>query len=350
MSARARDYRPEDAEGVSTLWQRCFGDAAGGQTADWLFRPGPAGEAPRSVIEIDGRVVAHAGVAPLRVTLEGESGLGGYSVGAMTDPAHRGQGLFVEVGEHLYARLADSGFAFVAGFSNAQSERLMTTRLGRTSIRPFPWCVRVLRPFDAARRVLLGGADAPPDPGHAPGPEPAERGGDWELSPCPADDPRLDELWSRAGACLRVAGVRDAAFARWRFGSRSDAGYAGCIAERGGEPGAWIVYRDLRLRGLQARFVVDCLVAPERESAGRALLDRVERGARRSRCHLLSALLPSEGPAREALRGAGYRRVPERLHPQVIRFSARGFGRFEGSPALSDPAAWYLTWSDTDVV
>jgi hypothetical protein len=38
------------------------------------------------------------------------------------------------------------------------------------------------------------------------------------------------------------------------------------------------------------------------------------------------------------------------LHPQVIRFSVRGLGRFAGHPALGDARDWWLSWSDTDVV
>ncbi|NNL65226.1 MAG: GNAT family N-acetyltransferase, partial [Myxococcales bacterium] len=121
-----------DDPAVAELWQRSFGRASGGQTVEWLFRAGPAGPCPRSVAELDGRLVAHAGVSVARFRLSGREGVGGYSVGAMTDPDVRGRGLFVRTAEHLYARLAREGFAFVAGFSNANSEALHTGRLGRT--------------------------------------------------------------------------------------------------------------------------------------------------------------------------------------------------------------------------
>lgn len=350
MTTCAREYRAEDAEAVRGLWARCFGTARGGQSVEWLFRSGPAGEAPRSVIEVDGRVVAHAGVAPMRFRLSGEQVRGGYSVGAMTDPEFQGQGLFVRVGEHLYERLEREGFAFVAGFSNARSHRLMTTRLGRTPLRPFPWCVRLLRPVAIARSILLGPTRSGAAAALSGSARTALESGGLVIEPCEAADDRLDQLWRRAEQTVRIGGIRDAAFARWRFDTRPDARYEAWMALRSGEPIAWAVHRDLELRGLRARFLVDWLVAPGDPRDAVAFLRAIEGDARRRDIALMSALMPGEGPGAEALGRAGYRRVPERLHPQKIRFSVRGFGRHEGLPLLVDLAAWYLTWSDTDVV
>lgn len=350
MTTQTRDYRAEDAEAVRGLWSRCFGNPAGGQTVDWLFRPGPAGEAPRSVVEVDGRVVAHAGVAPMRFLLSGEAVRGGYSVGAMTDPEFQGQGLFVQVGEHLYDRLEREGFAFVAGFSNARSHHLMTTRLGRTPLRPFPWCIRILRPVAAARSLLLRSAQNQASAEPPESKRTRTESGGLVIEPCEAADGRLDQLWQRAGQAIRIGGVRDAAFARWRFSTRPDARYETWLALRSGEPVAWAVHRDLGLRGVRARFLVDWLVAPGDPRDAGTLLRAIEGDARRRGVALMSALMPGDGPGAESLGRAGYRRVPERLHPQKIRFSVRGFGRHRGLPLLVDLAAWYLAWSDTDVV
>ncbi|MGH0033836.1 MAG: GNAT family N-acetyltransferase [Myxococcota bacterium] len=346
MSESLRDFRPgEDEDGVRALWDRCFGDASGGQTVEWLFRPGPAGDCPRTVAVVDGRIVAHAGVAAMRFRLGDEVVLGGYSVGAMTDPAMRGRRLFYRVGCALYERLEREGFGFVAGFSNAQSHRLMTGPLERTAIRPFPWCVKILRPFSIARSLL---GRPPRRPAEADPPESRRSG--VEITRCAPDEARLDDLWARCESELHMAGVRDAAFSRWRFGTRPDARYRGAMAVRDGAVAAWGVYRTLELRGLRGGFIVDLLVAPGEVEAGRALLDTFAETARREGAELLSALRPRSGATGQALGRFGFRRIPERLHPQVIRFSVRGLGRFAGRPELVDPASWHLSWADTDVV
>ena len=344
MTEQIRDFRPgEDDAAVRELWERVFGVARGGQTVEWLFRSGPAGPSPRSVVEADGRIVAHAGAAAIRFRLSGEDVRGAYSVGAMTDAAYRGRGLWARMGQHLYARLEREGFAFVAGFSNAASHRLMTGPLGRTPIRPFPWCVRPLSPVGYLRRLLAGRAVE-----SAPFAACAEGG--VRVSEARPGDDRLDAVWKRSADAVPVACVRDAAFTRWRYASRPEVGYRILIAEDGDGPAGFTALRTLSLRGIRAGFVLDFVLAPGAGVAGRVLLRASAGLAKQDGAALMSALLPGAGPARAALRRAGYVRIPERLHPQVIRFSVRGFGRFANSTLLSDPAAWHLGWGDTDVV
>ncbi len=144
--------------------------------------------------------------------------------------------------------------------------------------------------------------------------------------------------------------MRDTAFSAWRYGSRPEAGYRLLLAERAGEPAAFGAYRSLALRGVRAGFLLDLLVAPNEAAAAALLLRTLVELARREGAGILNALLPGAGPSRAALRRAGFIRVPEPLHPQLIRFSVRGLGRFAGSPLLTNPHAWHLGWADTDVV
>lgn len=330
MSARLRDWTPADEPAVDALWRRVFGTARGGQTPAWLFREGPAGRAVRVVAEEEGRIVAHAGVAPLRFLLAGESVRGGYSVGAMTDPERQGRGLYVALARHLYERLEREGFAFVAGFSNRRSQRLMTGPLGRTAIRPFPWCVRPILP--GRRKVALCG-------------------GALRIVACDPGDPRLDHVWARLAPTVRVAAVRDAAFFAWRYATRPEAGYE-CWLALGpdGEAVGGLVLRVLALRGIRSAFVLDLLADPGSPAAARELARAAIVRTRVAGARALSALLPPAGPVRAALLRAGFVRVPEALHPQVIRFSVRGLGRFAERAELQEAGAWWLSWADTDVV
>jgi hypothetical protein len=349
LSELVRDYRPgEDDPAVAELWQRCFGSAAGGQTSDWLFRTGAAGACPRTVVESDGRIVAHAGVSALLFQVGNEVVRGGYSVAAMTDPSAQRRGLFLRTAEALYERLEREGFAFVAGFSNAKSHRIMTGPLGRTAIRPFPWCVRVLAPLSIAHSLLRKRDRAASGCDRAP--TRVKKASGVEVESCTLDDPRIDSLWQRCAPKARVACVRDSAFSRSRFATRPDAGYRAWLASRNHEPAAWGVTRELSLRGLRALFLVDWLTAPGEVAAGRELVQEIENQARPDGVELISALLPGSGASREALRGAGFYRVPERLHPQMIRFSVRGLGRFSACQDLTNGSAWHLSWADTDVV
>lgn len=342
-----RDWTAGQDEGaVGALWTRAFGDAVGGQTLDWLFRSGAAGPSPRCVAEVDGKIVAHAGVTALQFCMDGQVVRGGYSVGAMTDPEYRGRGIYARLGAFLYERLEREGFAFVAGFSNAESHRLMAGPLARKVVAPFPWCVRILRPLGVAKALWARSAEA-----SAPIVEvPIAESGRHRVAPQALDAQALDELWDRIAPAVRIGAVRDAAFARSRFATRPDAGYSAVAVEKAQGFAAWGIHRTIRIRGQLATFLVDFQVAPGEQGAGQYLLESLGRAASAQGVGLLSALLPGEGEARDSLRGSRFFRIPERLHPQLIRFSIRGLGAYADSELLANSSAWRLSWSDTDVV
>ena len=123
---RLRLLEGADESEAEALWDRVFGRPRGGQSLAWLFREGPAGPPVRAVAEQGGRIVAHAGVAPLRFVLDGEVVRGGYSVGAMTAPEARGRGLFVALGRVLYAELEARGFAFVEMASDEEAQQAIS--------------------------------------------------------------------------------------------------------------------------------------------------------------------------------------------------------------------------------
>jgi hypothetical protein len=54
--------------------------------------------------------------------------------------------------------------------------------------------------------------------------------------------------------------------------------------------------------------------------------------------------------ARAALRAGGFLPVPRRFMPQEIHFGARRLAEGADEALLRDPAAWYVTWGDSDVV
>lgn len=338
-----RDWQPRDEPALGALWREVFGEARGGQTLSWIFRSAPAISSVRVVAEGGGRPIAHAGAVCLPFRVRGEGVRGAYSVGAMTAPACQGRGLYARLGRFLYERLEEQGIAFVAGFSNRRSHRVMTGPLGRTPVRPFPWCVRPLLPgLDGLRGSSLG-SDADGGP-----PETCGRAG---VTGCDPGDPRLDGLWDRVAPSVRVAAVRDAAFSTWRYRSHPRARYRCWIYQTGdGRADAVLVLRILNLRRICVGFIMDLVADPEADDSASALVRVAASATRAAGGVALSALLPPSGAARRALRRAGFVRVPEFLHPQVIRFSVRGLGRFRSCPELADPSAWWLSWADTDIV
>ncbi len=292
-------------------------------------------DAPRVVIREFDQVIAHAGAMPVRLMAGEQPLLAGWSVGAMTDPHFRGQGLFVRAGQALYQQMAEQGFDLVGGFSNAQSASLHTGPLQRTPVRPFPWCARPLWPRRVGLRPLA--ATWP-------------RQGGVEIAAVEPGDPQLDVIWRNRPQGTGVATVRDAAWSSWRYRDRSDADYRLAVARIGGVPAAWIAVRALRVARVPALFVLDLQCTAQGSDAAAKLLHSAEQLASSAGCLLSSALLPGWGPLRRVLRWRGYVPVPERLHPQQITLSVRPLSAKVPPMDLGNARSWWLAWSDTDVV
>jgi hypothetical protein len=281
----------------------------------------------------------------LRFQLGSETLLGGYTVAAMTDASMRGQGLFVKTSRHLHQRCEELGFAFLAGFSNANSMGPTSGPIGRTPLRPFPWCARVLRPIG-----LLRDLTGRPEPPQSRVGRREYRIGSTVVEEIECDDARLDELWQRVSPDFQIGAIRDRSFSAWRYAGRPDAGYRVLLVQVEGRPAASVCYRFLPFRGLRSAFLLDFLVAPGEKRAARLLLKAVTDMARREGAVLLSALLPGRGPSRDVLLRGGLIRIPTRFHPQSIVFTVKGLGAYAEVPELTRPSAWFYSWADLDLV
>lgn len=342
---RAYRERMDDAA-TEELWRKVFGTPLGGQTIAWMFRAGPAGDSPRVVAEVDGRIVAHAGCMAIRFRAGEEEVVGGYSVAAMTDPAMRGQRLYYRVGRALYEELEKRGFAFVAGFSNRNSYHVITGPLERHPLRPFPWSIKVLSPL----RLLASLVSPRTGGGQRDCSVPSVQHDGVTVEECQPGDPRFDDLWERAATTVQVGAMRDASFIGWRFGERANRVYTLLVARRGGTFLAYSVGRVQAYKGVLAAFLVDCLADPSARGAGQTLLRVFEAWAKARGAVLVSALLPPTGMLRDLMLEAGYHHVPELFHPHRIFFSIRGFGRHARSACLTDRRSWFISWADTDVI
>jgi len=170
------------------------------------------------------------------------------------------------------------------------------------------------------------------------------------MAPCDNADIRFDEIWRRARDSISIGAIRDTQFMRWRFGAHPSAKYHCLVAESKGHPVVYAICRTLGFRGIPAGFIVDFLVTPGEEAAGQVLLSYIARTARDNGIALLSALMPPKSPAHTALERAGFFQVPERLHPQTIRFSVLDLLLQGGHSELYDRENWFLSWADTDIV
>jgi glycosyltransferase involved in cell wall biosynthesis len=150
-----------------------------------------------------------------------------------------------------------------------------------------------------------------------------------------APGPELDRLWERARGTHRVAGVRDAAFVRWRFLEAPSPAEVHALRGDDGALRGWVATTRLRSR----LVVLDLLAAAPEDAV--ALARGALRLARETGCAQVGTRLNPRTTYARALERVGFLRGRSRPFFQVL---SRG-----GLSGLDDPREWHLTYGDEDV-
>jgi hypothetical protein len=74
--------------------------------------------------------VAFYGVVPTPMNYGSKTEIAAQSVDTMTHPKHRGKGLFPQLAQLTYKKMAEAGISFVWGFPNQNSEPVFLEKLG----------------------------------------------------------------------------------------------------------------------------------------------------------------------------------------------------------------------------
>jgi len=222
-------YRVEDGDAVRdrdsvlAIWSGNLGDDAHMQAKfDWFYRASPYGEPLLRLLRhvADGKAVGVASAGPRPMRVEGRALRAGVLVDLAVVAEHRALGPALTL-QASFVQDGAARFDLLYGFPNPKAVPVFK-RAGYDRLGDIVRHARVLRHAGyAARRLprplawLAGGvmdllrwfADAR----HAIG-APALVATWVETA-----DPRFDTLWSDTAAPHALVGVRDAAFARWRF-------------------------------------------------------------------------------------------------------------------------------------
>lgn len=292
-----REATSDDASAVLALSRRCFPsddeEKKDPRFRDWEYRHG------RSFLADDeGRVVAHLGMIPQSVVIDGAAVPAVLAVDAMTDPDYRGRRLFSQV-----AKYAADAVRNEVGLSTAWQIRKSV--LG--GIVAAGWSVtdgaRVLiRPFALLSTMGKATGERTTDVAH---------------------------LATIARAMFDGAHVeRSAEYLRWRYLDSALWQYRITATDN-----AWLVTRVTTLKGFTTLAVVDIAWRPGASSEASGLLSRAFRGARTT---LAATLVTRAHPAYGWFLRHGFLPGPHRFHLLVQAFRPL--------PSLR----WQLAWGDTD--
>ncbi|MHB8466506.1 MAG: GNAT family N-acetyltransferase [Acidimicrobiales bacterium] len=305
----------------------------------WQYWSNPFGSTCVWVWDDDGAVAATYANFPMPAVFAGEPRLAGNGVDAAVDPAYQGRGLFEPLARALYADSRTHGMVMTLCFINNPLAIRGTTKAGWLEVgRLGVW---VLPVDDAwlARRTHL--------------PTPVARVARRMLTRSPRADGAdigdavpsgIDRLWADAGG-VTTGVVRGQAWWDWRYGAHPDHPYTFLSARRGD-----------RLRGAAVattrdafggRFVYLLELIAEDDIAAAAVAAAASEHARSIGAAGVAVLaLPDTRIAARA-RGAGFRRVPQRLEPKPT-----SFGVVPNDPAYAhlQSQRWSVSWGDLDHV
>jgi GNAT superfamily N-acetyltransferase len=253
------------------------------------------------------------------------------SLDVMTSTAWRGRGLYLRLATQVYDRLAEDGTEVVYGFPNEEASPGFFGPLGWVPLGPVPLLARPL-PTGLVGGMRVHGRAACM----------------VELDEAPDE---IDALWARIAPVLSVTVPRDREFLQWRLFERPGADYVVLgMRERGRLVGVGAVGLGER-QGRRVAHLLDLLVDPGDDRAGRRLLRELLRVAARRRAHAMLAWCPTSAPIRPLLRLNGFTPVPAALLPIRVNVGVRVFDRRRRQLLTClDPSAWYLSYLDSDTV
>jgi GNAT superfamily N-acetyltransferase len=358
---RARRYEAGDEKEILALRRLVFanGEAVRNSEAYWRWEyvDCPAGPAAIWLAVDDSRVVGHYAVRPVRMQCDGEPLAGSVSLDAMTHPDYRREGIFAALGRETYKDVERAGLDLTYIWPRKIS------MLG--TIAKFDWVYMfappvLVKPLNLASvvgrfvRNRTQGRDSVEQgrvqisrPGRVAGSSLRENGQSRWID---RFDGAIDLFWERALARHRLATVRDSIYLNWRYFDNPGRQYEAIVGESDEGILAYVVIRCMEHSGLRGGMIVDLGSLPGQAGVLASLLAQLGQVLRERRMDLMACLLSGDEEYADVLRRQGFRRLPFRLG-----FKEWYFGCRLNSPTLDgefflNPANWFLTFGDTDVI
>jgi len=357
----ARRYQPGDEVQILQLRRLVFGDGDEQRNAEsywrWEFRDNPAGDGRIWLAVAADKIVGQYAVIPVRMQYCGEVMMGSLSLDTMTHPDFRRQAVFATLANNLYEELERESIPVTYGFPNENSVEGFVTKLDWMYVRSLPVFVK---PLDVSRIVgrflgdrslayLIGKVSNPLArllfrPTHA------FQGERSKLKWIERFDARMDGFWEQVAARRRIAAVRDSTYLNWRYFDNPGRRYWAVVAERDGEILGYVILRCMEQFELRGGVIVDLGALPDREPVLGALLVEAEGFFREQRSDLVACLISGDDEYSGLLRRSGYLPLPRKLGFKEWHFGCRVHSPALNSEFFGDPANWYVTFGDTDVI
>ena len=306
----------------------------------WRFESNPHGPGRFAIARDEGQIIGMIALIATRLRVGPNVQTAYQAIDTVVDPAYRGRGVFVGLGEVAQDSTSHDG-RILWGFPNANAAPGWFGRLGWRNFGTVPFMVRPLRSGYFLRRLLpfLGGVDF-----RLVGKPKASR----RIIERFGDD--ADALWHASRAGTGIAVDRNAAWLNWRLIEKPDAPYvsAGSYDPKGALE-AFVSTCLLDKHGGRICYVMEAMSSAQKQSELSELLRDELARAEGQGAEVALAWCPSGAPNRAAYRRAGFLPLPDRLRPVEIHFGARALVP-DAREAVADGSRWFISYLDSDTV
>lgn len=245
----------EHVEALMRLWRENMSDRRVGSVLSlrrrWLYDANPAGRAVTSLVRETktGRIMGAASAYPRMFQVGDRVVKAGILADFVVEEGHRVAGPAIMVQRAVAKAAMEAGFGFLCGYPNRGAApiflRLRYKKIGETVtwvklLKAGPQLEKFVNPVAARLAGLLLDRILDANDLRLAFARPAAGG----AVPDPKLDARFDDLWRRGRVRDRVAGVRDAAYLRWRYAEHPTRRYELFATERkDGKLHGYVVYR-----------------------------------------------------------------------------------------------------------
>jgi hypothetical protein len=339
---------PADEPAVVQLYQRAIGRPVTAAHWHWKLHTLPS-PVPAVWLAIhDGLPICHYAAIPTRMLLPDGERMAMVSVNAMTDPAFRRRGVLSDVVRRAHEAWTDAGIPFTLGLPNEQ----WGTReqaLGWQFLFQLDWFTCPLRPETVlahrAGFAFLSRARLLTKLWRRVRDRRTPRDRTVTVRALQHASPDLDRLWQTARGSLRYAVVRDSARVAWRFLQEPEHACRLLLAERAGEPVGYCAFRVHDNKGRRTATMPDIFVQPGDARGAASLIHAALDTLLSEDVESVSTLALPGSSLANWLGAAGFLR---RRHP--FRVTIALLAAETPLHVLRDPAQWFITGSDFDVI
>lgn len=286
---------------------------------------------------------------PVYFRINGERVKALQSIDTITDENHRGKGLFTLLANQLYADAPKENYALVYGFPNDQSAPGFFKKLKWVSFGEAPFLIKPIRWNYLLKKILFRKKhtdfssrshvfDAPATIPVTPTREiraMADFGSDY------------NRIWETVAKTIRVSADRNADYMNWRYVQKpGEHYYRYGLYENDHLQGVIVFSIKFKHDGCVA-YIMDLIFDPAVSDAGKWLLNASARLFRREKVDVVLTWCLPHSFNYPAYRQSGYYPMPEKVRPQKLYLGVRSF-REAQQDLLSQPANWYISYSDSD--